>query len=119
MPSRLRPAHMRSMFCLIIVDSFLEHTMNPVFAKGIRCHVVFAVCWTVVVTKIASIFKGALSSCGQEIQTQNCNIYNLNEVMILTFFHKRIKKFFSEVNEVPEHHLKLLINISSPKPFNI
>lgn len=47
---------MRFKFCFVIVDAFLEHSMNPVFAKGIRCHVVFGVCCTLVVTKIASIF---------------------------------------------------------------
>ena len=49
--------------------------------------------------------KGALCSFGEEIQTRNRNIYNINEVKntnleIFISFHKWINKLFSEENEV-------------------
>ena len=43
-------------------------------------------------------------------QSQNFNIYNINEVIIQTqklIFHNWINKLFSEEDKVPEHCLKL------------
>ena len=49
---------------------------------------------------------GALRSFGEEIKTQNCNIYNIKRVMIRTqiyiiFYHNLINELFSEENKVP------------------
>ena len=46
-----------------------------------------------------------------DIQTQNFNIYNINEVIKQTqstyFFYQRMQTMFSEENKVPDHRLKL------------
>ena len=44
--------------------------------------------------------KGALCSSEEEIQTQNLNIYNINEVMEQTIFRIWMNKLFSEENRV-------------------
>ena len=48
--------------------------------------------------KIRPYIKGALYSFGRDIQTQNCNVYNINEVLIQTlsiyYFHNWINKLF-------------------------
>ena len=55
-----------------------------------------------------SNLKGALRCFVKEIQTQDFNIYNINDVMIQTFFHNCLKKLFSEEDDkAPEHCLKL------------
>ena len=45
--------------------------------------------------------EGALCSSGEEIQTQNFNIYIINEVMEQALFHIWMNKLFSEENKVP------------------
>ena len=41
--------------------------------------------WTNIWLLEVDLIKGALCSFGEEIQTQNCNIYNINEVIIQIF----------------------------------
>ena len=44
--------------------------------------------------------KGVLGIFG-EVKTQNFDIYNINDVIIQTFFHSWINKSVSEENMVP------------------